>query len=313
MPESGLLTGGRWSHGHHLFPAATAPDWLHGYAALPFAQALGAGRQRVFFSGRDAAGRSAIGACTLALDPLAVEPGSATPEPLLRPGGMGAFDESGCSMSSLVVDGDRWLLYYTGWMLGRTVPFYLAIGMAVSEDAGQTFRRYSPAPLLDRNAADPVLCASPWVLREEGRWRMWYVSATHWELTPDGPRHHYLVKHAESADGLAWRRDGAAVLGFADPAEHAIGRPCVVRDGDRYRMWFCVRGARYRLAYAESPDGLAWQRLPLAAPPRGHWDADMQAYPAVFRHGATWAMLYNGNGYGATGFGCALSTDSPHR
>ena len=39
-----------------------------------------------------------------------------------------------------------------------------------------------------------------------------------------------------------------------------MGRPCVVHDRDRYRMWFCARGDAYRLAYAESTDGLNWER-----------------------------------------------------
>ena len=36
----------------------------------------------------------------------------------------------------------------------------------------------------------------------------------------------------------------------------------------------------------------------------------MQAYPMVFRDpDRQWVMLYNGNGYGATGFGCATAKD----
>ena len=74
-------------------------------------------------------------------------------------------------------------------------------------------------------------------------------------------------------------------------------------------MWYCVRGDSYRIGYAESADGLEWTRrdcLAGIAPPAEGWDSQMQAYPMVFREGGRWLMLYNGNGYGATGFGCAL-------
>jgi predicted GH43/DUF377 family glycosyl hydrolase len=289
-----------WTPAGRMFP----PE---GYGALPFAVPDGPAA-RVFFSGRSPENRSSISACTVDLERLTVEPASRTPEPLLSPGPLGTFDDSGCSVSCVVRHGGRWYLYYTGWMLGRTVPFYLAIGLATSDDGGATFQKTSLAPVVDRNHVDPFLTASPSVLFDEGRWRMWYVSAVGWELSGGEPRHRYLIKYAESDDGVSWRRDGRIAVGFADPAEYALGRPHVMRTGSVYRMWFCARGDRYRIAYAESADGLHWSRAEGdAGPPRQDWDAEMQAYPMVVRHEDRWIMFYNGNGYGATGFGCATA------
>jgi hypothetical protein len=36
------------------------------------------------------------------------------------------------------------------------------------------------------------------------------------------------------------------------------------------------------------------------------WDSDMICYPRVFSHVGRLYMLYNGNGYGKTGFGLAV-------
>ena len=36
------------------------------------------------------------------------------------------------------------------------------------------------------------------------------------------------------------------------------------------------------------------------------WDSEMICYPYVFDHGSNRYMLYNGNGYGKTGFGLAV-------
>ena len=36
------------------------------------------------------------------------------------------------------------------------------------------------------------------------------------------------------------------------------------------------------------------------------WDSEMICYPYVFDHGRNRYMLYNGNGYGKTGFGLAV-------
>jgi hypothetical protein len=290
-----------WRAIGQLFPPAGGA-----YAALPFAVPTGESDARVYFSGRDEQNRAHISACTLDLDRLTIDPATIPAQPLLGPGALGAFDESGCSMSCIVRQGSRWLLYYTGWMLGRTVPFYLAIGLAVSDDDGRTFRKHSLAPILDRNDVDPFLTASPSVLLDGDTWRMWYVSATHWEPRPEGPRHHYLIKYAESRDGIHWERGGRVAIPFAGD-EYAMGRPHVFRDGDVYRMAFCVRGDHYRLAWAESADGLTWTRNEHTPPPASAWDAEMQAYPMILRHRERWLMLYNGNGYGATGFGCAVA------
>ncbi len=84
----------------------------------------------------------------------------------------------------------------------------------------------------------------------------------------------------------------------------------MLRAGDGYEMWFSVRGDAYRLGYARSRDGLTWERRDAAAglaPSAAGWDAEMVAYPHVFEHGGRRHMLYNGNGYGATGVGSAVA------
>jgi hypothetical protein len=285
-------------------------SWAKSHASLPQAVPAADGRVRIYLSARDEDGRSNIGFAEL--DPSAERPKfSFGGAPVLAPGKRGAFDDSGVTMSCLVRHDSTSFLYYTGWSLGRTVPIYLFAGLAVSE-GGDRFERVSAAPILERNAADPLLTASPWVLRDEGRWRMWYVSATEWELADGEPRHRYHVRYGESHDGISWRRDGIVCIDFKDADEYAISRPCVVRDGDLYRMWFAARGASYRIGYAESSDGVEWDRFDERAGIRstGDWDAEMQAYPSVFDHDGRRYLLYNGNGYGRTGVGWAVATAS---
>jgi hypothetical protein len=228
--------------------------------------------------------------------------------PVLRPGSLGAFDDAGVTSSCVIQAGGQTFLFYTGWSLGVSVPFYLQSGVAVS-DNGRRFHRISAAPLLDRCDVDPYLNASPWVLVENGIWRMWYVSGTGWQRRGSAVRHRYHIKYAESADGVAWRRRGHVCLDYASPREYAFGRPCVLKEGRTYRMWFSSRGSRYRIGYAESNDGLSWTRDDAAgglAPSAAGWDSEMTAYPCVWRRGGRLHMLYNGNGYGASGIGLAV-------
>jgi hypothetical protein len=290
-----------------LEPAGQAA-WIGTHAALPVLQAVGE-RHRLFFSSRDSDGRSHIGFVEISLqDPQHLL--RASDAAVLSPGPLGAFDDAGVTTSCLVEAGRSLYLYYTGWSLGVSVPFYLSAGLAVSHDGGQTFRRVSSAPLLDRCDVDPYLTASPWVLVEQGRWRMWYVSGTGWTDAPEGPRHRYHIKYAESADGIRWERRGVACIDYASPDEYAFGRPCVICDGDCYRMWYSFRGQRYRIGYAESADGIAWVRKDLegglSASGSG-WDSEMTTYPVVIARDSQLLMLYNGNGYGRTGIGLAWS------
>jgi hypothetical protein len=279
--------------------------WATSHAALPVPTPLADGRVAVLFSSRDEEGRARIGRAEISLD--GSTEARVSPDPVLDLGELGSFDDSGVT-SSCVVDHDgRRHLYYSGWARGVTVPFYLFVGCAVSE--GGEFLRVSPAPVLGRNEVDPYLTASPWVLVEDGRWRMWYVSGTGWRIEDGRPKHWYHIKYADSDNGVTWRREGRVCIDYGNESENAMGRPCVVRDTDRYRMWFSVRGDSYRLGYAESDDGLTWIRcddkLHLDGD-GGAWDEEMQTYPAVFDFGGRRHMLYNGNDYGRTGIGHAM-------
>jgi predicted GH43/DUF377 family glycosyl hydrolase len=270
--------------------------WSASHAALPTVDG-----SQLYFATRDAEGRSSIARASLDLSAETPVVGAIEAGPVLTPGPLGAFDDAGVTPSCVVRRGDETLLYYTGWSLGVSVPFYLAIGLAVGHGDGP-FERVSAAPILGRRDSDPFLTASPHVVVEDGCWRAWYVSGVRWTTE----RHYYNLRHAESADGITWS-DGRVCVDFADDGEHAFSRPCVLAADGGYEMWFAVRGDAYRLGYARSEDGLRWERDDAATALDGEgWDAEMVAYPHVVDHGGRRLLLYNGNGYGATGIGSAV-------
>jgi hypothetical protein len=297
---------GSWRRLGQLPLDTSRAAWAVSHAALPALEPLGPDRFAIYLSLRDRDGRARIGRAALVMqDTPAFEPLEA--EPVLDLGPLGAFDDSGVTTSCLVAHGSRRLLYYTGWSRGVTVPFYLAAGVAVSTGGGPFVRR-SPAPLLDRSSADPFLTASPFVMVDEWRWRMWYVSATEWRAHASGPRHYYNIRYAESKNGLVWHREGKICLDYATPDDYAFARPWVVKERDGYRMWFAVRGDRYRIGCAQSAEGTTWTRLEELGLAAGadEWESEMVEYPCVFEWGGRRYMLYNGNDYGKTGVGLAL-------
>lgn len=284
--------------------------WAATHAALPVIEPLEADRFAVYLSLRDGEGRARIGRTILTMSD-APRLDALDPDPVLDLGTLGAFDDSGVTTSCLVRWGSERLLYYTGWSRGVTVPFYLTASVAISTNGGP-FERWSLAPLLERTAVDPFLTASPFVLVGHGRWRMWYVSATEWRDEGSGPRHYYHIRYAESDNGIAWRRDGQVSVDYATADEHAFARPWVMQDEDRYRMWFAVRGDRYRIALADSQDGLTWTRREELGMNAGDadWESEMVEYPCVFDWNGRRYMLYNGNDYGRSGLGLAVLEDS---
>jgi hypothetical protein len=213
-------------------------------------------------------------------------------------------------MGCIVRNGSSRYLYYLGWNLGVTVPWRNAIGLAISPDGDSRFEKVSRAPVVDRNETDPFSISYPWVMHEGGRWRMWYGSNLDWGAGVQADMA-FVVKYGESDDGVHWRRDGVIAIGHNSPGEYAIARPCVLKDEARYRMWYSHRGPAYRIGYAESDDGIRWGRMDedvgIDVSASG-WDCESIEYAYVFRHRQRLYMLYNGNGYGKTGFGLAICT-----
>lgn len=276
-------------------------------ALLPFVEER-EGRHRLYFSARDEHGRTHVAYADLDLaNPVSTL--RLCDAPLLTLGPLGAFDDNGVTMTWMVNQGARKYLYYSGWALGVSVPFYLFVGLAISDDGGATFRRSSAGPVMDRSAADPIMASAPTILVEDGLWRAWYVSCVKWEIEDGRPKHFYHICYAESYDGIIWKRSGRVCIDFRSIDEYAIARPCVLKDRDCYRMWYCYRGDVYRIGYAESLDGLQWERkddLAGIATSAEGWDSEMVTYPFVFDYDGRRHLLYNGNGYGRTGIGLAV-------
>ena len=281
-------------------------DWMVSHAMVPVAEWMYDNVYRVYFSSRDAQNRSHIGYAEVDLnDPSVVLRFSE--RPVLGLGLLGCFDDNGVTPSWIVDYGGRKYLYYIGWNKGSTVRMALVAGLAVSDDGGESFRRVFKVPILDRTQLEPyTLNTAPCVLVENGLWRMWYVSGVEW-VHPDLPR--YNIKYAESRDGKHWERTGLVCIDFSSPYEHALARPCVLKEGGVYKMWFSYKGDSYRIGYAESDDGLQWNRRDHQAGidvSSSGWDSEMIEYAYVFNHNGKKYMLYNGNNYGYDGIGLAM-------
>ena len=307
----------RWNKRGVVFQVEGQFPWMAHHACVPVPDVLDDSRLRIYFGPRDAEGRTRVG--FIEVDPS--EPSRVHyvhDRPVLDLGRLGAFDDSGVMPACLVHHGDEKYLYYIGWNRGVTVPYRNSVGLAISRDDGWTFERAFEGPVVDRTRDEPFFTASPFVLKDADRWRMWYASSTGWLIVDGRPEPVYVIKYGESDDGMDWRRENVTCIEPRHP-EEANARPWVVRDDDRYRMWFCFRGSRgyrddpgqsYRIGYAESTDGADWVRKDDEAGidvSEDGFDDVMITYPSVYDHRGVRHLLYNGNGFGLTGIGHAIA------
>lgn len=230
-------------------------------------------------------------------------------EPIISKGNLGSFDDSGVNVTSIVEEGDKLRFYYLAWNLGVTVPFRNSIGIAESTNVeGTELKRLFEGPILDRDRDFPYLAATPCVLKQEDKYRMWYALGEPWIKTGDTLTVACFVSYAESSDGINWTRKGEISVGHKE-TDHVTTTPFVIYEDNIYKMWYSYRGKKYRIGYAESIDGIHFTRLDekvgITISDNG-WDSEMVCYPQVFDLNGKRYMIYSGNGYGLTGIGLAV-------
>lgn len=306
MIPSSINTVQKWKKLGCVFAPNGHYSWMQTHAANPFAKYLYDDIFRIYFNCRDKNNRSSIGFLEVDINmPFKIL--RISDKSILSFGEVGTFDDSGVSLSCILTIGDKKYLYYVGWNLGVTVPWRNSIGLATSED-GENFTKYKNVPIVDRNEIDPYSLSYPYVLVDSGKFKMWYGSNLQWGKSKTDMMH--VIKYAKSNDGINWYREGQISIGFKSEDEYAISRPCVIKEGNIYKMWYSYRGDSYKIGYAESIDGINWQRkdkdvgLNISDSPL--WDSEMITYPFIFDHRRKRYMLYNGNSYGKTGFGLAI-------
>ena len=234
------------------------------------------------------------------------------PKLALAPGPLGHFDADGVLSSQFLTWRGTEYLYYGGWENLVSVPYTANTGRLLFDHNAMTVTREFPSPILARNPVSPIFSGAPcFVDRGEEVWA-WYTSAIRWEITDGKPKHYYSIRRGVSRDGVDWVSDAELVIPFADEHEYAVARSSIVEIDGVYYMWFAHRATKdiptYRIGVASSADLVHWtrddSRAGIDVSPSG-WDSEMICYPQVLAHRGWLYLLYNGNGYGRTGFGCA--------
>jgi hypothetical protein len=303
----------KWNKKGNIFNPVNHRDWAGTHAQVPTVL-VKEDRLRIYYADRNSQGQSFPTFIDVEIEnPSKVL--SFHKRPVIDFGRPGTFDDEGVMPAFVTEDDGRILMYYSGWNRRSTVPYHNATGIAESHDGGTTFKRIFEGPIMDRTPLEPYLAVTPCIIKEESCWHMWYISGTRWASIEGRYEPVYVIKYANSRDGIIWERPNILCIEPKHELE-AFSHPFVLKREGIYLMWYCFRNSHdyrdgtgsYRIGYAESVDGVHWERMDdragITVSDEG-WDSKMICYPYITVARGTTYMFYNGNGFGQTGIGYA--------
>jgi hypothetical protein len=238
-------------------------------------------------------------------------------QPILSLGKLGEFDEFGTYPVSVIRDDNEVRAYYAGWTRCESVPFNVAIGMAVSCDGGKSFGKLGNGPVLSYSPEEPFVLSGPKIRRFNDIWYLFYIAGRKWKMVDGRAEPVYKRRMATSQDGVYWDKTNRDLVESRVEEDEAQASPDVFYANGRYHMFFCYRYSSYfrtknnsyRIGYASSNDLLNWERNDSKAGidvSAEGWDAEMISYPHVFELDGKIYMAYLGDQVGRYGFGLAV-------
>lgn len=242
---------------------------------------------------------------------------SISEQPILHLGKLGEFDEFGTYPVSVIRHDDEVRAYYAGWTRCESVPFNVAIGMAISHNEGKTFTKLGTGPILSYSPDEPFVLSGPKIRRFNDTWYLWYIAGRKWKLVDGRAEPVYKIRMATSSDGIHWNKIHKDLINSRIEEDEAQASPDVFYAHGKYHMFFCYRHSShyrgkengYRIGYAVSTNLIDWVRddakVGIDVSQEG-WDAEMISYPHVFELDGKTYLAYLGNQVGRYGFGLAM-------
>ena len=238
--------------------------------------------------------------------------------PMFELGGLGEFDEFGTYPVSVIRHGNEVRAYYAGWTRCESVPFNVAIGLAISSDDGLTFAKLGNGPVLSYSPDEPFVLSGPKIRRFNDHWYLWYIAGRKWKLVEGRAEPVYKIRMATSVDGVRWTKLNKDLIDSRIEEDEAQASPDVCYANGKYHMFFCYRHSMhyrnktngYRIGYASSTNLIDWVRDDARAGidvSADGWDAEMISYPHVFELDGRTYLAYLGNQVGRYGFGLAVA------
>lgn len=264
---------------------------------------------RVFIGARDNTGISRIGWVDLDLE-NPEEILAASQKPVLDIGLPGTFDDNGVVPTFVYRHENKLYLFYAGYQLLQKVRFTVFTGLAISEDNGLSFKRYQNTPITERTNDEFLFRVIHSIIHENGIYKIWYGAGKSFQSGKSKTLPKYDIKYMETTSLLSFPTESQTVL-VCGEGEYRLGRPYVILHEKIYYMFFGASNEKtdYRLAFAESKNGIDWTRNDSRLnfkTENDSFDSQMNAFPSVILHKDKIYLFYNGNEFGKEGFGLSI-------
>ena len=294
----------KWKKIGKIFDFQAINQDLLTHASNPLAIHLEDDIFRVFFSSRNKDNKSSVAFVDIDIFTKKIHQLSDT---VFKYGEENSFYSHGVSIGNIYTIEDKSYIGFMGWQINNNDHWRGDIGrLELIRD-----KRLSLSPdkvFIGCDDEDKISLSYPWIMFDEGIYKMWYGSTDDWTSSNNEMIH--IIKYATSIDGQNWDKKGLAIP-FELGEAQAFSRPTVIKINGIYKMWFSYRrgdGTKYKIGYAHSQNGIDWIREKTSGidVSKEDWDSEMICYPFVFSHKGETYMLYNGNNYGKSGFGLAI-------
>lgn len=301
-----------WVKHGFFFKAQDIAPWWHSTAMAPTPILFDDDTIRIYVGARDQDGISRITYIDVDIN----NPNIVKKVPnhyLLDIGKDGCFDDNGVFPGHAYrLDHSRVFLYYTGFQKLDKIAFSNFSGLAISDDGGNTFRRVSQAPVMDRADEGLYTRAGLSTIFENGLFKCCYSVGSGWFHIAGKLRPIYDVNYIESIDGIHFGNTGTKAIPVDMTKEHGLGRPQIVK---LYDTTFCFYTRRtldfqYSMGVAVLNKDERWIRIDdwlstIHHGGKGEFDEQMVYFPSVIDTGSHIFLFYTGNGYGKDGLGYA--------
>lgn len=298
----------KWEKKGLIYKAPLTSGWRHNSFIAPMPVLLDNGIIRIYGTVRDENGAGRLAYVEVSADNPA-EILKISDKPLLDIGRPGCFDDNGVVTTGITRINDNTIyLYYAGYQLSTKVRHLDFTGLAISNDNGLTFNKYQETPICDRIPGEELTRAIQCVLLENGIYRTYYVGGSSFANGKYKTIPEYNLRYMESADGINYPSKPGKVVIPVEEGFYRVGKPYIIKENGIYKMFYSDGGDEilYRLAYAESTDGITWTKKDMNFEmPEDGWDSQMQEYPSFLRVNGKAYLFYNGRNYGRDGFGYA--------
>lgn len=258
---------------------------------------------RILFNSRDSQNRSEVWEGDFQLESKLV--GSRYLKKIISTSDFPLYAKDGISLGGKYTDGKSQKILFMGWQVPESGHWMGELG-AFELSTSKNFKIDSKA-LIEIGEEEPISISYGDSIQIDQEIHLWYGSTKVWDFG-NGEMLHSIKVRTKSGD--LWSTPKIAVnpiIGFAQ----AFSKPSILRINEKLFLAFSYRGNRtkYRIGFAEIDEksGIAKSvRWGDFLPSQDPWENEMVEYPFLFSWKENVCMLYNGNGFGKTGFGLAV-------